>query len=72
VEQATRGNKMNVLHFKKKATSEEKLRELILYLLHKRGAMTYGQLCTLLWEIDAHAFVKTGKSITEQKYYRES
>lgn len=60
-----------ILEFKRNATSEEKLRELILYILNKKGPMTYGALCTMLWEIDAHAYCTTGKSITEQKYYRE-
>ena len=61
-----------ILKFRKRATSEEKLKALILYILNKKGPMTYGALCTMLWEIDAHAFVTTGKSITEQRYYRES
>ena len=53
-------------------TSDRKLKALILYVLNRFGPMTHEQLGMALWKIDSQAFVKTGKSITGSKYYRES
>lgn len=59
-----------VLQFRKAATSEEKLKELVLYVLDKMGPMTWDQLCWMLWRIDSEAFVRTGKPITGCRYYK--
>lgn len=60
----------DLLQFKRKATSDEKLKTLILYVLHKCGPMTPDHLGAALWKIDSEAFLRTGKSITGCQYVK--
>lgn len=60
-----------ILQYKRPATSDEKLAELILYVLNEMGAMSHEKLCNILWIIDSRAYMMTGKSITGCTYIKE-
>lgn len=49
---------------------EAKLKELILYVLHKRPDLSMRDLGAALYLMDATAFVRLGKSITGATYIK--
>ncbi len=61
-----------ILEYKKQATNDEKLAELMLHVLGKMGPLSFEDLCWMLWRIDSEAFLRTGKSITGCQYYKHS
>lgn len=61
---------VKVLEFRKVATSEEKLKALVMHVLEKLGPLTWDQLCWMLWRIDSEAFLRIGKPITGCRYYK--
>lgn len=59
-----------ILQFRLPATSEEKLKELVVLLLNRLGPLTWDQVCWALWKVDGEAFLCTGKSITGCQYFK--